>query len=283
MIKNIRDFFFHTLLLLIGSALCAAAVNGILIPQEFLSSGLTGATLIFYYKYPVVSVGVLYLLINIPVFFLGWFFVGFRFILYTAWGMLIYSVMLYVLTIDLGITDKMLGAVVAGGMTGVGVAIMLRSYGSAGGSEVLCVILHKLFSLTLGTGTVIVNAVILLGALILFPLETILYTLIFIIVSAFATNMVFHGIARRRVVLIISDKWQDIVNDMTNVNRMGVTLFKGKGGYQGTEKTILYSIIKRKHIHSLKSLIAAKDPNAFVAIMDAVDVNGEKVGNQPHW
>jgi uncharacterized membrane-anchored protein YitT (DUF2179 family) len=123
----------------------------------------------------------------------------------------------------------------------------------------------------------------MISSLFLFPLQSVLYTLVFITTSAVVTDKVFLGLAKRQAVLVISSKWQDIVNEMTSNNRLGVTLLKGKGGYLGTEETILYSIIKRENIHSLKKIVSSHDPNAFVAIMDAADVIGENVGNQPHW
>ncbi len=280
---KLSEFLFQTLLLTSGSALCALAVNGILIPHNFLSSGLTGVALVIYYKAPVLSVATLYLLINIPIFVLGWFYVGLRFVLYSAWGMLMYSLMLYFLTFNMGIPDKMLATFVAGAMTGVGIAIMLKSYGSAGGSEILYVISNKLFSMSIGTGTILLNGTVLGVALFLFPLVSVLYTLVFIGVSAFFTDKVFHGSTTRQAVLIISEKWSDIVDEMTQGNRLSVTLIKGRGGYKGSERTILYSVINRKNVHSLKRLVTHKDPNAFMAIMDAADVIGEHVGNQPHW
>lgn len=280
---GVRSFLHHTSLLAIGSALCAIAVNGILIPHGFLSNGMTGVALLVFYKFPVLPVGVLYLLLNIPVFILGWLFVGARFILFTVWGMIIYSIMLVVLPIDLGLSDKMLGAVVGGGMVGVGVAIMLRTFGASGGSEILVVIMNKLFGMTVGTGAIIFNTLLLLASLLLFPLENVLYTMVFVFVSAFFTDMVFHGLVTRQVVLIISANWSEVFNEMVGVKRWGATLIKGTSGMQDSERTIIYSVIKRRDVPAVKSLVLAKDPNAFIAIMDAADVTGRNVGNQPLW
>lgn len=94
MTRKLADFARHTALLALGSALCALAVKGILLPQGFLSRGLTGAALIVHYAYPRLPVTTVYLLMNIPVFCLGWRFVGRRFSLYSLWGMVIYSAML---------------------------------------------------------------------------------------------------------------------------------------------------------------------------------------------
>lgn len=281
--KRALDFLLHTLLLAAGSALCAAAVNGILVPHNFLSSGLTGVALLLFYKWHALPLGALYLLCALPVFLLGWSFMGLRFVLYTAWGMVIYSLMLYIPVPDLGITDRMLGAVAAGGLTGLGVAVMSRSYGSAGGSEMLFAILHKLFGLTLGAGTMLFNSGLLVAALFFFPIENVMYALVFITVSAFVTDKVFHGLATRQAALIVSDKWARIAARLTADASLGATLLRGSGARGGSEKTIIYSVIRRGDIHTLKTLAADEDPNAFIVILDAADVSGERVGNQPLW
>lgn len=144
---------------------------------------------------------------NIPVFCLGWRFVGRRFVLYSLWGMVIYSVMLHAMTVRIEIADKMLGAVVAAALSGTGVAIVLRSYGSTGGAEILCVILRKLFSIPLGAGSMILNAGILAVAVLLFPLEAVLYTLVYVALSSRITDMVFHALTKRQAAIIISDRW----------------------------------------------------------------------------
>lgn len=283
MITHVRAFAYNTLLLAAGGLICAVAVNSFLIPGGFISSGMTGAALIVYYKHPLTSVGIIYFLINIPVFILGWFFVGTRFILYTMWGMFIYSVMLYLVNFEIPLYDNMLSAFMAGALTGLGVAIVLRSYGSGGGSEILCVIMHKLFSITIGAGSIIINSIILIVSATLFPLDKVLYTFVYILISTIVTDMVFHGLAKRKAALIISEEWPQIVSVLTENLNIGVTVIDGTGGYHGTERTILYSVLLRRDIPVLKKVILDIDPNAFITIMEASDVVGVDVGNQPHW
>lgn len=281
--QKLIDWIFQTPLLALGSFICAFAVKALLIPQGFLSGGLTGAALVVYYSYPLMSIALIYLLINIPVFILGWLFVGIRFILYSLWGMLIYSAMLYFITFRFNISDQLLSAVVAGGISGIGIAIILKSYGSTGGTEIISVILCKLFSLSVGTGTVLVNVIVLAVSLLFFPIEKVLYSIVYTIVSMQATNCVFHGLNKRKAVLIISDRWQEIAKDLTYNFHVGITKLSGKGGYGGANKTILFSVVRRKDISILKKASLKKDPNAFITVMAAEDVTGLQVGNQPHW
>lgn len=279
-----KIFLYNSLLLAAGSALCAFAVNGILVPSEFLSSGLTGFALLIFYKWQLVPVGILYLALNIPVFLLSLKFVNLRFVLYTAWGMLIYSAMLLVpLPVSFPIADKLLSAIVAGGISGLGIAVMLRSYGSAGGSEMVCILLYKLTGLSVGTGTLMINSILLGISAFIYPLEDVLYTLVFIIVSARITDAVFHGLAKRRTVLIISDQWNTVLEKMKADSLFRVTLIDAKGGFLGIGKSIILSVINSRHVSRLKALVVREDPNAFIAVMEASDVTGEDVGNQPHW
>lgn len=278
-----KKFLYNTFLLAAGSALCAFAVKAILLPFGFLSSGLTGLSLIVYHKWQTLPFAVIYLLVNVPVFFIAFKFVGLRFILYTAWGIVIYSALLFIPEIKLPLSDPLLGAALAGSISGVGVAIMLRSYGSAGGSEIISAIFHKIFGFSIGAGSMIVNSVVMIISLMLFPLENVLLTIVYIVVSARVSSMIFHGLAKRRVVMIISGKWNEILEDINNGNKWRVTLLHGKGGFQGAEKSVLYSVVNKSNVSSLKALVMNRDPGAFIAIMDANDVTGEKVGNQPHW
>ncbi len=106
---------------------------------------------------------------------------------------------------------------------------------------------------------------------------------VFIFVAARITDKVFHGLAKRRTVMIISDKWKNILNELTKTHLFRVTLLSGKGGYHGNERPVLLSVVNSHHVPALKTSVIKQDPGAFIAIMEASDVTGEVVGNQPHW
>ena len=182
MTKTLSDFIRQTVLLVLGSA-CRSCREGHSHPSRLSGARPDGAALLVHYSLPMLPVGTLYLLMNIPVFCLGWHLVGARFALYSLWGMVIYSAMLYLITFQIEIADKMLSTVVAGACSGIGVAVILRTYGSTGGAEILCVILHKIFAISLGTGSILMNAAILAVGGVLFPMENVLYTLVYVAVA----------------------------------------------------------------------------------------------------
>ena len=108
--ENLRKIIWNVLLITIGSMICAYAVNGILVPKQFLSGGFTGLAMLIHYMLPFVPIGIAYLLLNIPIFIFGWMFVGHRFFYYSIAGMLIYSGAVLIPFPEIAIKDPLLNA-----------------------------------------------------------------------------------------------------------------------------------------------------------------------------
>jgi uncharacterized membrane-anchored protein YitT (DUF2179 family) len=259
------------------------AINGILIPQKFFGAGFTGVALIIHYIFPSLSVAVVYFILNIPIFALGWMYVGRRFFLYSIAGMFIFTGTLVWIHISLPVNDRLLSALLAGIIVGAGSGIILRSLGSAGGLDILSVIFLKRFSIRLGSTVLACNSIILGAGALLFSLEDALYTLIYIFVCSYMVNLVVTGLSQRKAVYIISPQWEEISYEIMKKTRRGVTIIKGQGGYTGQEEQILYSVISFRELPQLKQLIRGIDPNAFVVVTDTLEVMGQSIGNQPHW
>jgi uncharacterized membrane-anchored protein YitT (DUF2179 family) len=270
-------------LITVGCILCAFAIKGILIPREFLAGGVTGLSLLIYYFTPVLPVGVIYFILNIPLFFVGWMFVGQRFFWYSIAGVVIFSAVMLPPYPVIQIQDMILAALTAGIITGVGSGIILRSLGSAGGLDILSVVLFKKFSIRPGTFVLAFNALLMIAAAVRIPLEMILYTLIFMYVTSYCVNVIVTGLSQRKAVMIISPQWQKIAQEIRERLQRGVTLVRGEGGYSGQELHILYSVITFTELSRFKELIRRVDPEAFVVVTETLEVMGKRIGNQPHW
>ena len=118
--KTIGTICFNLLLISAGSVLCAAAIKGILLPKQFLAGGVTGLSLLIHYVLPTLPVGLIYFLLNIPLFVVGWLFVGRRFFLYSIAGVAIFSTVVLLPYPIFQIQDMILAALTAGIITGVG-------------------------------------------------------------------------------------------------------------------------------------------------------------------
>jgi len=281
--KNIRVILWNLLLMAVGSIICSASVNGILIPKQFFAAGFTGLALLLHYFFPIISVSIIYALLNVPVFALGWMYVGRRFFAYSIIGLIVYSTALHTVQVQIQVHDKILSALLAGIMTGIGSGLILRSLGSAGGLDILSVILLKRFSISLGTSILGFNCMVLFFGGLFFSLERALYTLVFMYVSSKTVNLVVTGLSQRKSVIIISDKWERISREIMDRLHRGVTILHGKGAFTGKSEEILYIVITLAEISKLKRLVRDIDPDVFMVISDTAEVMGKRIGNQPHW
>ena len=281
--QSVLIILWNLLLISTGCVLCAAAVKGILIPKQFLAGGVTGLALLSHYVFPSLPIGFIYFLLNIPLFIIGWMFVGKRFFWYSLVGMIVFSAVMFWPYVVFPVEDMILNALAAGIVTGIGSGIILKSLGSAGGLDILSIILFKRFSIRPGTTVMIYHAVLLFIALFRLPMELVLYTLIYFFINAYFVNLVVIGLSQRKALMVISPQWREISNEIMDKLQRGVTIVKGEGGYTGQQLHILYSVITLTELSRFKEMIRRIDPNAFVVVTETLEVMGKRIGNQPHW
>lgn len=266
-----------------GSVICAWALNGILIPHQFLSGGMTGTALILHYRFPEMPVGLLYFILNIPLYFLGWRYIGRRFFWYSVAGLFIFSAAVALIPATNPLEDRYLAALLAGLVFGAGCGIVLKSVGSAGGTDILSIILLKRYGIRLGTTVLVFNCGVLSVSLLMFSLESVLFTLIYMFVSSRMVDLVVTGLSQRKAVMIISKNWQEMADFIKYDLNRGVTLIEGEGGFTGAPERILYTVVTFQELGRLKRRIRQIDPSPFVVVTDTLEVMGLRIGNQPHW
>ena len=278
-----RKVIWNLFLIAVGSAICCVAVNGILIPLGFFGAGFTGLALLIHYLLSSYPVSIIYFILNIPIFALGWMYVGRRFFLYSIAGMLLFSGALHWTQVVIPVQDKILGAILAGIIMGAGSGLILRSLGSAGGLDILSVIFMKRLSIRLGTTILAFNGMVLLTGALLFSLERALYTLIYVYVNSSVVNLMVMGLSQRRAVFIISPHWKRISGEITEKINRGVTIIDGHGGYSGKEMQVLYTVVAFQEVPRIKRVAKDIDPDVFMVVSDTREVIGTRIGNQPHW
>jgi uncharacterized membrane-anchored protein YitT (DUF2179 family) len=276
---NLKSFGINMGLILSGSFLFVVGMNSILIPAELLSGGVAGIAVLLHYLTPQTDVGLIYLLLNIPLAAVGWFHVSRRFIYYTMVGIVAFSAMASAVHVPAPkITDPILAALFAGVVCGAGAGIILRSVGSAGGLDILAVVLNKKYGLRPGSVISLVNILIISVGAFFHNFELSLYSIIYVYTSGASVDAVLTGFNRRKSMMIVSDKSEDIAFEiLTRVNR-GVTYLKGKGAYSGKDKQIIFTIISMAELAKMKEIVFAIDPNAFIVVNDTLEVLGKRHG-----
>jgi uncharacterized membrane-anchored protein YitT (DUF2179 family) len=274
-IGHLKPVVWNCFLMTLGSFICAFAINGILIPKHFLSGGFTGLCLIVYYWYPAIDVGWLYLLLNVPLFVIGWVGISRKFFLYSLFGMGVFSLALLVTKVNIEVHEQMLAAILAGIISGIGSGVILRSYGSAGGLDIIAISLNQKYSIRLGRTILAFNTLILLACAILFGVDLALYTLVYIFVATYLIDLVLVGINQRKTVFVISDASREIADEILKEMHRGVTFFKGEGAYTRVPRDVLYTAVTLKELTRLKDLIFSIDRDAFVVVNDTKEVIGK--------
>ena len=259
-----------------GSSLCAVALNGILVPNHFTSGGVVGIALILNHFAPSVSLSWAYALLNIPLFILGWRALNLRFLAYSLLGSAFYSFMVELLPVTLPVDDPLAAAVLAGILTGAGGGLILKSQGSAGGGDVLGVILLKKYSIRIGSTVLALNIMVLGASVLLFPLEKLVYTLIFIYVTAKVMDLVMMGLSKRKMVLVVSSQAQKIAERILGDKTAGATLLQTQGAFSGQPGQAVMSAVNYRQLAAFKQSVQEFDPNAFMVVSDTLEVSGQR-------
>ena len=272
------------LMILAGSALYAAGMNLFILPLHLYSGGAVGLAqlleLALKTQFPSLSsrvnwYGILYFLINVPPLLCAWKYMGRRFLLKTAEGILFISALMALLPVPaVPILEETLASALLGGViSGCGIGWVLTAGGSGGGLDVIGVLAARsLPQFSVGKLSILFNAALFSVYLLLFNISVALYSLLF---------MVFYSISLDRthfqninVRLMIFTKKSGIDWDIMKQTARGVTEWRGIGAYTGEPENILVTVINKYEIGIFLDIIHRTDPNAFVIRDDGVAVSG---------
>ena len=263
----------------IGSLIFALAFDMFYIPNDIALGGATGLAQVINYLVPILPVGLISLLINVPLFIVGWRALGFRMLATSLFSMAISSVAIDVFNalISFEAMNAMLACTCGGALLGVGLGLVLGQGATTGGTDVVARLLKLKFPwLPMGKLVMIPDvAVLALAALVFGQLETALYGGVALFVTTKVMDTVLYGMDTSKVAYVISDRWQDIARVLMEQQNRGVTILNGQGGYTGEEKKVIMVAFKQKEIVEIKRLVHEIDDRAFFIACDAHEVLGE--------
>ena len=267
------------LVIAIGTFIYGLGVNFLMRPNGIISGGITGIAMVINYAFPVIPIGVMIFVINIPIFIVGFKVLGWRFLIASLVGMLGLSVFIDLVELfSFPLTDNpLLAALFSGVITGFGLGLVFLVGASTGGTDIIVkVVRQKHQHFNLGTLVLILDVIIILIYAVTFRMfEAGMYSLIAIFVESKLIDVVLYGVNYGKVVYIISDKAEEINRAINEEMDRGVTKLYGEGGYSGEKKTVLLVAIKRRQITKLKQIIKQADPKAFVIMTESREVLGE--------
>ena len=273
--RIIRDYA----LIVLGSVLLAVSMHLFFIPHQLVAGGLSGTAQLInnFTGWPI---GTVSFVLNIPLFVLGWFYLGgHRFLARTVFSSFVFAVVLDGLQLlwpDVVITDDLALNALYGGVTaGVAVGLIFRARATSGGTDILARMLERKFGTPLSQAYLYTDGIVVFLAGLAFGWERALYAVIALYVGGVLVEVTLNGSNIMRVATIITTEPQAVADRILADMERGVTEWSGRGMYTGTERHILLCAVSRTDTVMLKAIIHEADPHAFVIIGQAQEVFGE--------
>jgi uncharacterized membrane-anchored protein YitT (DUF2179 family) len=275
---KLRDF----LLILIGTAGVAFSVQCIYDPTGLVTGGFSGISIIVKNLTAGLIPGgiplwLTNLALNIPVFVIALVKMGKRFIGRTVLGTVLFSVWLYVIpSMDLAQQDMLLAAIFGGVFSGAGMGLVLRASATTGGTDMVAALIHRrIRHYNVAQIMQVLDGTIVILGFFVFGLRASLYAIVAIYVTTQVSDAILEGFKFSKAAYIITDHCDEIAEVlMTELDR-GATGLKATGMYTGKDRCVLYCVVSKKQIVTLKEIVVRIDPKAFVIVSDVREVLGE--------
>jgi uncharacterized membrane-anchored protein YitT (DUF2179 family) len=276
-------------LILISTLIQAFSLRVFFVPAQLASGGVSGISQLInhFTGWPI---GLMIFIGNLPLFALGWRFLGGRqFALRTAFTVVTYSLFAeLVLHTPLfapnGAATRLIGdlqgdiflnALYGAIVSGVGYGLVYRARGTSGGSDVLARILNHYRGTPMTQSYLMVDTAVILGAGFVFGWKAALYAMIALYVSGLVAETTLEGGGTVRTAMIVTSQPEIVSDRVLEELQRGVTVLSGKGAYTGADRPVLYCVISRSEVATLKAIVDESDPHAFMVIGTAHEALGE--------
>ena len=265
------------LILIPISVLYAIAFNWCFKPNAIAYGGATGIAQMINHWLDI-EVGTLIIIINIPIFIIGWKHLSKKMAILSLYATVLTSLMIDVVGAfwTFEPMDSFLACIFGGALLGLSIGGIALQEASTGGTD-LAARLIKLWVSWLPVGRVMLVldlSVIALVAVVFGQISSALYGMIALYISSMVVDTVLYGLDKSQLAYIISDKHKEVSDAITRDLNRGVTLLEGQGGWSGNDKKVILCAFKQRQIVRVKILVKQIDPNAFIIVCPAYEVMG---------
>ena len=264
--------------IILGCALFGLGFGMFLIPSDLNAGGLSGLSMVLVHFIGRGSVGTLTALLNLPLFIIGGFKIGKKFLIGSLIGMVLSSIAIDLFTmLPAPQVDPLMGAIYGGAICGVGLGMVFATGASTGGSDIIVRLLKKRWQhVPIGVINTLFDAcVAVLTGLVFKDVSRALYSGIAIFLCGQIIDAVVYRFDYSKVALIITKEHQPVADKINAELDRGVTYLQGEGYYSHQEFKVILTAVKRHQIANLKQLVVEVDPNAFIIVQEAHQVLGD--------
>ena len=263
-------------IIIVGITIMSIGVNGFLRQAHLLSGGVAGISTGINYLTNI-NVGLITLLINIPIFILGFIYLEKDFLITSLINMVLFSFIIGI-TQEVGnvipIDDILLQSVYGGILCGIGNGLVFRTKSSLGGTDIIGAILKNKLNIAIKNTAFGLNLAIVSVSSLLFGLNLALYTLIAMFLNAQVMNYIKDALNDEKAVMVFSINSHQIAKDIMQTLVRGVTFLEAEGGYTNEKKKIIYCVVLSREIPKIKDIALKHDEKAFISVNDINEVKG---------
>lgn len=263
-----------------GTVIVAFGIMALTIPYRLPDSGVSGIAVLANYAF---GISPAWVVAGANALLLSWGVkeLSVRFVTWT-----VYSVALLTVLLKLfegiphpALDERLLIAILAGIVKGLGGGLVLRSGSSLGGIDIIVIALRKLYGVEVGRFTFYINLAILSVSVAVVGLEGAVYGLVSIFSNGLVMDNVLRSFDRRRQVFIVSNESDAVSTFITGELHRGVTILYGEGGYTHAERRVIFCLLTPRQTMDLKRFLSRNDPGAFMVVSDASEVLGRGFKN----
>ena len=272
------------LLLTIAGFINAFGITVFLTPVKLYDSGISGTSmLVSQITPPYLTLSLFLLILNIPLFIIGYKKQGFSFTVYSLYAVAMYSLGAWLITdvlpIDVTLAsplagdDLLLCALFGGVISGIGSGLTIRFGGAIDGIEVMAVTFAKKLGVTVGTFVMVYNVILyIISGFIIGSWILPLYSIVTYYAALKTIDFIVEGIDRSKAAMIITSKADEVSAELMVAFGSGITKIPAKGGYSNEDKTMLYFIVDRFQISKMRDIVHGVDAGAYITISEVADV-----------
>ena len=274
-----KKFLFESIGLILGCIFMSIGINMFLKPYTIAPGGLSGLSVVLG-KLTGLPISVVMLGIGIPLVIFSIKILGIKDSIKTLIGMSIFSAILS-LTSKLSnthVTEDVLLCSVSGALClGVGLGIVLKMDASTGGTDLIALMLNKIFpNIPLSKFMIMLDGMVVISAgLASKNLETALYSGVALYIIVKVVDAIVSDFNYSKAFMIISNEPNALRDGINKEIKRGVTFLQGKGGYTNEDKNVLLVVVSKNEEVHLKKVIKNIDPSAFIIVTDVHEVLGE--------
>ena len=264
------------LIIVLGAFIMGFAIKNIYDPQGLVTGGVSGLAIILKDQAGI-PLWITNMCVNVPLFFLSLRLKGWKFVKRVLVAEAALTVSLAILPEYAFLKDDLILTALFGGVfSGVGTGMMLLCHATTGGTDTMAALIHtKLRHYSINQILQVLDGLVVVAGAGIFGVRYAFYAVIAVVVLAKVSDGMIEGMHFAKAAYIITDYKEQISREIMDHMERGVTLIDASGAYTGEKSDIVFCVVSKKEIVTVKEIVRCTDPRAFVIVSDVREVLGE--------